>query len=107
MNGAREESRMTQTAARIESILRAKFDPVHFAIVDETARHAGHLGAASGGGHYHVVIVSDAFEGRSRLEQHRMVHRALGEMMGRQIHALGLRTIPTSEWDRETGPIKP
>lgn len=86
------------TAAKIERLLRARFEPAHFELQDDSAKHAGHPGASSGGGHYAVVIVSSAFEGLSRLERHRLVHAALERMIGAEIHALAMRTIAASEW---------
>jgi BolA protein len=86
------------TPERIESILRNRFRPTHFELTDDSAMHAGHPGAASGGGHYTVLIVADAFEGRMLLEQHRMVHDALRDLIGEEIHALALKTIPPSQW---------
>jgi BolA protein len=83
---------METIRARIESILREAFDPERLEIEDDTHRHAGHRGAASGGGHYRVVVVAEAFRGLTRLEQHRRVYDALGELIGRDVHALGLRT---------------
>jgi BolA family transcriptional regulator, general stress-responsive regulator len=83
--------------ARIESILRERFAPERLDIRDDSARHAGHAGAAAGGGHFDVLIVSAAFEGRTLLDRHRMVNEALQEMIGREIHALGLRTLAPGE----------
>ena len=91
---------MENTPGRIENILRERFQPLHFELRDDSAEHVGHPGATSGGGHYHVFIVSAAFGGRSRLEQHRMVNAALQEMFGQEIHALGLKTFASSEWKR-------
>lgn len=85
---------------RMREILVRAFAPLHLELRDDSARHAGHPGAASGGGHYRVLLVSAAFEGKSRLDQHRMVHEALREMLGGQIHALGLDTRAPSEWAR-------
>lgn len=82
---------------RIEEILRKRFQPIHLELRDDSALHAGHPGATSGGGHYHVFIVSSAFEGRTLLEQHQMVNDALKEMIGKEIHALGLKTMPPSD----------
>ncbi len=82
---------------RIESILRDRFDPIHLEIHDDSANHAGHAGALSGGGHFEVLIVSAMFEGKSLLDRHRMVNEALREMIGRKIHALGLKTLAPSE----------
>lgn len=85
------------TTARIEKTLRERFEPSLFELRDDSAKHVGHAGASSGGGHYHVVIVAQAFEGKSRLEQHRLVNEALSDMFGREIHALGLTTRAPSE----------
>ena len=85
------------TAARIEKTLRERFEPSRFELRDDSAKHVGHAGASSGGGHFHVLIVSEAFEGRTRLEQHRMVNDALSELFGPLIHALALETRAPSE----------
>lgn len=86
-----------ETAARIERILQEQFQPVHFELSDDSHKHVGHAGASSGGGHYHVVIVAQAFEGKTRLQQHRLVNEALHELFGHEIHALGLTTRAPSE----------
>ena len=88
---------MTGVREQIEAILRGRFQPVHLEIHDDSARHAGHAGAASGGGHFEVLIVSAEFEGKPLLDRHRMVNEALRDMMGREIHALGLKTLTPSE----------
>jgi BolA protein len=84
----------------IERRLRERLAPSHLEIGDDSARHAGHRGATSGGGHYRVTIVSAAFDGVSRLERHRMVHAALAGMIGREIHAIGLVTRTPDEWEK-------
>ena len=96
---------MPDTGERLESILRERFRPSHLEIRDDSAHHAGHEGARSGGGHFEVVIVSAAFEGRSLLDRHRMVNEALRGLIGGAIHALGLKTAAPSEWrpDRKGG----
>lgn len=88
---------MADVRGRIEAILRRRFRPEHLEIRDDSARHAGHAGAASGGGHFEILIVSAEFEGKSLLDRHRMVHEALKDLIGRDIHALGLRTSAPSE----------
>jgi BolA protein len=89
---------VSDTAVEIERILRDRLKPLHFELRDDSAKHAGHPGATSGGGHYHVLVVSEAFEGLSLLEQHRLVNDAVRELFGERIHALGLKTIPASRW---------
>lgn len=82
----------------IEATLRDTFAPQHLDIEDESARHAGHAGAASGGGHFRVVIVSDAFRGQTPVERHSAVYAALGDKMKSEIHALALKTLTPEEW---------
>jgi BolA protein len=90
---------MTETtAAKIGRLLHARFEPAHFELQDDSAKHVGHPGASSGGGHYAVVIVSSVFEELSRLERQRLVYAALEGMIGAEIHALAMRTIAVSEW---------
>jgi BolA protein len=86
------------TSQKIEKILREKIKPLHLQIKDESAQHAGHAGAASGGGHYNVIIVSDLFEGMSLIEQHRRVKEVLRELFKHEIHALKLKTFAPSNW---------
>lgn len=89
---------MNGTQQRLEQRLREHLAPVHLDIVDESALHVGHAGAAGGGGHFRVRIVSAAFDGKSLLEQHRLVNAALRDLIGGEVHALGLETVPASEW---------
>ena len=89
------------TAQRIEQLLRERLHPTHLELVDESARHAGHAGASSGGGHYRLVIVADVFAGRPRIARHRLVYEALGDLVGGAIHALSMRTLTPEEWKSE------
>ena len=91
---------MSATTERIETLLRERLQPSHLELQDESARHAGHAGATSGGGHYRLLIVSAGFQGRPPLERHRMVYDALGDLMGGPIHALSMRTLTPEEWSR-------
>jgi stress-induced morphogen len=47
---------------------------------------------AGDGNHYHARVVAPAFEGKSRVQQHQLVYRALGTRMGGELHALALTT---------------
>ncbi len=66
----------------IETTLQEKFPNAEITVVDTTG----------GGDHFSVEIVSNRFDGLSMLEQHRLVYQELGERVGHEIHALGLRT---------------
>ena len=88
----------TSRHARITARLRERFAPAHLDVVDESHLHAGHAGAKSGAGHFRVKIVSDRFEGESRVARQRLVYAALSEEMGSEIHALSLETLTPGEW---------
>jgi len=63
--------------------------PVALDLRDESAQHAGHAGSRpSGGSHWQLTIVSEAFRGKSAVARHRMVYEALGDLMQTDIHAL-------------------
>ena len=83
----------------IENTLRDTFTPLHLRVEDESARHVGHAGAASGGGHFRVLIVSESFRGQDPVSRHGAVYRALGAAMKSEIHALALRTLTPEEWE--------
>jgi len=53
-----------------------------------------------GGDHFEAIIISSAFAGKTMIEQHRMVYGALGSSVGREIHALALRTYTPEQWER-------
>jgi BolA family transcriptional regulator, general stress-responsive regulator len=75
----------------------AALHPSRLEIADDSALHAGHEGAKSGGGHYRLVIVSPQFSGKSTVARHRMIYAALGPMMQQQIHALAIRAYAPDE----------
>ena len=83
--------------AQIEERLRTTLAPVEFALEDESALHAGHPGASSGGGHYRVRIVAQCFAGRPILARHRMVYDALADLMKRDIHALAIDAMAPAD----------
>ena len=87
---------MTDVAQAIRERLAA-LDPEALDLVDESALHAGHAGAASGGGHYRLTIVSSRFRGHGTLARHRMVYGALGAMMRAEIHALSISALAPEE----------
>ena len=75
----------------------AALQPLRLELIDDSALHAGHEGAKSGGGHYRLTIVSPQFCGKNTLSRHRMICAALGAMMQQQIHALAIRAYAPGE----------
>jgi acid stress-induced BolA-like protein IbaG/YrbA len=57
-----------------------------------------HLEVAGDGEHFQALVVSREFEGRSRVQRHQLVYRALGDRMREEIHALSMRTLTPQEW---------
>jgi BolA protein len=88
------------TDSRLERI-RTKLDtalaPTVLELDDDSALHAGHAGAASGGGHYRVKIVSGRFEGLKLVMRHRLVYDSVHDMMHTEIHALAITALAPSE----------
>jgi BolA protein len=71
--------------------------PESLDIEDESAQHAGHAGAATGGGHYRLTLVSPRFAGQPLQARHRLVYQALGPLMTRDIHALAIHAYAPGE----------
>ncbi|MBM2577514.1 BolA family transcriptional regulator [Jannaschia sp. Os4] len=77
----------------IEAEMRERLQalqPTRLEVVNQSHLHAGHAGDdGSGESHWHVALATPRFEGVGRVQRHRMVHAALGDVVGR-IHALSL-----------------
>lgn len=82
----------------IRTKLGAALKPSRLEIIDDSARHAGHAGSRSGGEtHFNIIISSDAFVGRSRIQRQRLVYEVLADELAGPIHALSLRAIGPGE----------
>lgn len=82
----------------IEGQLRTELAPAHLDVIDESHLHAGHSGARPGGEtHYRLDIVAAAFEGKSRVERHRLINGLLDPAFRRGLHALAMRVRAPSE----------
>ena len=82
---------------RIRARLTAALEPTALELVDESAMHAGHAGAASGGSHFRLKIVSARFEGLRLVMRHRLVYDSVHDMMQTEIHALAITALAPSE----------
>ena len=82
----------------IESKLTAALSPQRLDVIDNSASHAGHAGAhPEGESHFQVLVVSEAFEGKNRVQRQRMVYEAIAEEMANHVHALELKTLTPAE----------
>jgi len=74
--------------------------PARLDLRDDSAKHAGHAGAAPGGEtHWNLTIVSAAFAGKPTVARHRMIYQALGDLMQHPIHALSITARAPGETD--------
>ena len=92
-------------SAAIRDKLTAAFAPVALEIEDQSARHAGHGGATRADGsqgetHFHVRLVSQTFEGLSRVERQRRIYAALKDELRGPVHSLSLAALTPAEAER-------
>lgn len=75
----------------LETKLFEAFMPVSLQVIDESSQHKGHAGARPDGeSHFRVKIVAAAFQGKTRVEQHRMVNAVLAVELKERVHALAI-----------------
>lgn len=92
---------MNSAIDRVEMIrerIHLSLQPEHVDIEDDSAAHAGHAGAQSGGGHFNAIIVSPLFQDKSMIKRHRMVYKAMGDAMQTDIHALSIKAFTPEEY---------
>jgi BolA protein len=82
----------------ITNKLREAFTPESLDVIDESHLHVGHAGHRPGGEtHFRIYIVSDAFEGKSRIERHRMINATLATELAGPVHALAIKAQAPGE----------
>ncbi len=82
----------------IKQKLEANFNPEKLEIIDESQKHIGHSGYnEQGESHFHILIVSDRFEGLSRLDRQRIVYKTLETELADRVHALSLKCMSPLE----------
>ena len=84
-----------QRAQRMAERLRQRLQPTFLEVIDESAAHAGHVGAnGSGWGtHFRVRIASPLFTNQSRVARHRLVYDALQDFIAQGVHAIAIETL--------------
>jgi len=84
-------SRIALLRARLERAL----SPEQLKIIDESHRHKGHAGAHTGAGHFALIIQSAQLNGLSRINAHRLIYQAVGDLIPLEVHALRIQIVPT------------
>lgn len=82
------EQRIAAIKKRLETL-----EPTFIKVIDDSGKHAGHTGAASGAGHFTLEIAAAAFSGKNPIACHRIVYDAIGNLMGSEIHALSIKLL--------------
>ena len=82
---------MAMDAGEIEALILEDFPDAKVTIDD----------LRGDGDHYAAHVVSSAFAGKTRVQQHQMVYKTLGDKMGTDIHALSIQTHTPVEWDEQ------
>jgi len=82
---------------KIEQELKNSMKIENFNVKDFTGRHLNHE-QHDGGFHLEAVIISDEFLEKSLIERHKMVYKALGDLMKHEIHAFSMKTLTIQEW---------
>jgi BolA family transcriptional regulator, general stress-responsive regulator len=84
--------------SRMREKLMIELRPTRLDLVNESHLHAGHQGSpGTGESHFRVLIVSEAFAGKSRLERHRLVNKILSEELSGGVHALAIKACAPGE----------
>ena len=87
--------------ATITSKLMKGLAPLHLEVLNESYQHNVPKGSET---HFRVVIVSYQFDGKTRIQQHRMVQSILADELKNGVHALAIQTTPSSKWNSEQPP---
>ena len=85
---------MTVEQQLVEKIERG-LAPSHLEVVNESGQHNVPAGSET---HFKVVVVADAFAGKPRVAQHRMIYKLLSDELRDGVHALALHTYPPGAW---------
>lgn len=89
---------MSHTADRIHALLSAEFTPVALNVTDDSAKHAGHVGARpEGETHFSVCITSEKFKGIGRVARHRAIYTVLTPLFDEGLHALAIEAKAPGE----------
>ncbi|MDF1653728.1 MAG: BolA family transcriptional regulator [Coxiellaceae bacterium] len=82
------EQRLAEVKERL-----ATLSPSQLIVTDESYKHKGHPGAATGMSHFHVEISADALNGKNRVSQHRMIYSALDDLINTELHAVRITLL--------------
>ncbi len=86
----------------IERKIAESLTPAHLEVINESHMHSVPPGSES---HFKLVIVTDAFDGISRVRRHQQVHGILEKELKEDLHALSMQTMTPQEWTANGGQV--
>ena len=84
----------------IETKIRIALVPAHLEVANESHMHNVPPGSES---HFRLVVVSELFEGQSRIQRHQSINRLLVDELAAGVHALSMQTHTAAEWHQREG----
>jgi BolA protein len=85
-------------ADQIAHKLRARLEPTHLEVLNESGNHSVPRGSET---HFRVVVVTPAFEGMGRVDRHKLVYEILAEELKGGVHALAVVSRTPAEWTKD------
>jgi len=96
-NSSTSNEKTTAIEQEMKKRLHSQLKLEHFEVKDFTGRHLNHE-QHNGGFHLEALIVSDSFLDISLINRHKIVYKAMDELMNHEIHALSMKTLTITEW---------
>ncbi len=84
----------------IENKLTRELSPLHLEVINESHMHNVPAGSES---HFKVVVVSEQFQGETRIRRQQRINAILADELGGQVHALAMQTLTAEEWAKKGG----
>ena len=88
-------------SSEVNQDIKAMVSPDDVKAYIQVGMDCNHITVIGDGQHFEAVIVSAAFEDKSRLQRHQIVYGALGDRMKSEIHALSMKTFTPMEWEEQ------
>lgn len=89
---------MSSRLERLQALLENQLQPSVLQVENESDKHSVPPNSET---HFKILVVSEAFIGKSRIERQRMVNEVLAEEFKAGLHALAQRTLTPSEWEQQ------
>ena len=83
---------------RIQTLMQGSLKPLHLVLENESSQHSVPPGSET---HFKVLVVSEIFEGLSRVDRQRLIYSQLDQEFKSGLHALTIRALTAKEWEKQ------